>query len=138
MDIPGALPASHFSPEIYPKVYAWISRFTSACESAGLLAPEVVTLEGAEAVKHITSAYFSEQEVQVDQDDPLELKMGQDVEIWPTDTGSSHRDRGRLVGLTSSEVVLEAQSKVGEKVVRIHAPRHGFKVQAVGGDGAKI
>ena len=60
------------------------------------------------------------------------------MEVWPTDTGSRHRDRGRLVGLTRSEVVLEVQSKVGGKVVRIHAPRHGFKVQPVGGDGSKM
>lgn len=89
-------------------------------------------------MKHVTSADFAEKELRIDEDDPLGLKEGQDVEVWPTDTGFRHKDRGRLVGLTRDEVVVEAQSKVGGKVVRIHAPRGGFKVQAVQDGGSKI
>lgn len=61
------------------------------------------------------------------------LKEGQDVEVWPTDTGFRHRDRGRLVGLGRDEVVLEVQSKVGGRMVRVHTPREGFRVQAISG-----
>ena len=42
------------------------------------------------------------------------------------------------MGLTKLEVVIEAESKVEGKVVRIHAPRVGFRIRAVGGDGSKI
>ena len=101
-------------------------------------APEPVTLEGEEMLKYVTSADFAKQEARVDEDDPLALKEGQDVEVWPTDTGFRHKDRGRLVGLTKMEVVIEVESKVGGRVVRIHAPRTGFRVRAVGGDGSKI
>lgn len=89
-------------------------------------------------LKYVTSAEFSEQETRVDEDDPLGLKEGQVVEVWPTDTGFRNKDRGRLVGLTKVEVVIEVQSKVGGRVVRVHAPRVGFRVRAVGGDGSKI
>ena len=88
-------------------------------------------------MKHVTSADFAE-ELWVDGDDPLGLTEGQDVEVWPTDTGFRHKDRGRLVGLTGNEVVIEVQSKVGGKVVRIHVPRGGFKVQAVQDGGSKM
>lgn len=138
LELPGALPPHLFSAEIYPNVYAWIARFRSALETAKASAPKPVTLEGADAVKHVTSADFAEKELRIDGDDPLGLKEGQDVEIWPTDTGFRHKDRGRLVGLTRDEVVIEVQSKVGGKVVRIHAPRSGFKVQAVQDGGSKI
>ena len=138
LNIPGALPPHLFSSQIYPKVYAWIARFSSAVAAAKDSAPKPVTFEGGEAVKHVTSADFSEQDTRVDENDPLGLKEGQDVEVWPTDTGFRHKDRGKLVGLTRVEVVIEAQSKVEGKVVRIHAPRVGFRVRAVGGDGSKI
>lgn len=59
------------------------------------------------------------------------LKKNQDVESWPIDTGSNHRDRGRLVALTSKEVVVVSQSKVGGKEVHIHHPRTNFTIQAV-------
>ena len=138
LGIPGALPPHLFSSQIYPKVYAWIARFTSTVAAAKDSAPKPATLEGEEMLKYVTSAEFSEQETGIDEDDPLGLREGQDVEVWPTDTGFTHKDRGRLVGLTKAEVVIEAQSKVGGKVVRIHAPRTGFRVRAVGGDGSKI
>ena len=136
--IPGALPPHLFSPEIYPKVYAWVARFDSAVAAAKNSAPEPATLEGEELVKRVTSAEFAEKETKVDEDDPLGLKQGQEVEVWPTDTGFNHKDRGRLVGLTKVEVVIEVQSKVGGKVMRIHAPRVGFRVRAIGGDGSKM
>ncbi|KAL8795437.1 MAG: hypothetical protein Q9195_002026 [Heterodermia aff. obscurata] len=138
LGIPGALPPHLFSAEIYPKVYAWVARFSSAVDAAKKTAPEPVTLQGEELVKRVTSAEFAEQTARVDEEDPLGLKEGQEVEFWPTDTGFNHKDRGKLVGLTKVEVVIEAQSKVEGKVVRIHAPRVGFRVRAVGGGGSKI
>ena len=74
----------------------------------------------------------------MDENDPLGLKKGQDVESWPVDSGFSHHDRGRLVKLTEKEVVLAVQSKVGGKEVRVHHPRWNFRIRAVGGKGAKL
>lgn len=95
-------------------------------------------MKGAEALQHITGADYVGDEDGVDPKDPLGLEKGQDVEMWPTDTGFKHRDRGRLVSLTRDEVVIAAQSKVGGKEVRIHAPRSGFRVKAVEGGNAKL
>ena len=133
-ELPGALPKNLFSPDIYPKVYGWISRFNEAVQSAKASSAEQTTLKGADALQQITSAEFFEQDLQVDENDPLELKSGQDIEFWPTDTGANHKDRGRLLTLTQNEVVVEAQSKVGGKPVRIHAPRQGFRIRVVSGE----
>ena len=100
--------------------------------------PKPKTLKGAEAIQHVTQADFTEPEGDVDASDPLGLKKGQDVESWPIDSGSRHHDRGRLVSLTSKEVVLATQSKVGGKEVRIHHPRWNFRTRAVSGEGVKL
>ena len=133
-----SLPPTLVSKEIYPKVYAWIDRFKDALAKAKSSAPKPTTLKGAEAVKHITQADFAEPEGQIDSNDPLGLKKGQDVESWPIDSGFMHHDRGRLVSINSQEVVLTAQSKVGDKEVRIHHPRWNFRTRAVGSPGTKL
>ena len=61
------------------------------------------------------------------------------MEVWPIETGFNHHNKGRLVALTSREVVIETQSRVG-KEVRIHFPRINFRIQPVSaaGEVAKI
>lgn len=138
LNLKGALPRTLFTKEKFPKVFAWIDRFNNAIATAKGSAPKPTTLKGAEATQHVTQADFSEAEGPVDETDPLGLKKGQDVESWPIDTGFAHHDRGRLVSLTSKEVVLAAQSKVGGKEVRIHHPRWNFRIRAIAGDSAKL
>lgn len=114
-------------------VYSWIDRFSKAISSAKASAPKPTTFESAEAIEYIMKADFAEPEGQVDEKDPMGLKKNQDVESWPIDTGSNHRDRGRLVALTPKEVVMAIRSKVGGKEVHIHHPRTNFTIQAVSG-----
>ena len=133
-----SLPPTLVSKEKHPKVFAWIDRFNEALGAAKTTAPKPATLKGAEAVKHVTQADFSEPEGQVDDKDPLGLKKGQDVESWPIDSGFKHHDQGRLVSINSQEVVLAAQSKVGDKEVRIHHPRWNFRTRAAGAAGTKL
>lgn len=134
----GALPPTLVSSEIFPKIYAWMDRFNKAIVAARGSLSKPTTLKGAEAVRHITQAEFSEPEGEVDSNDPLALTKGQDVESWPIDSGFRHHDRGTLVSLTSKEVVLAAQSKIGGKEVRIHHPRWNFRIRPVSGQGAKL
>ena len=112
----GALPPSSFSEESFPNVYAWIDRFSKAVSTAKSAAPKPTTPpKGAEGVKYIVSAEYHEPEGGVEASDPLGLEKGQDVESWPTNSGSRHHDRGKLASLTSEEVVLASQSKIGGK-----------------------
>ena len=134
----GALPPSVISEKQFPKVFAWIARFNRAISDAMSAAPKAMNLQGADAVKRILASSYGESEGLVDESDPLGLKKGQFIEVWPIDSGSSYHDRGRLVALTSQEVVFLAETKLGQKGVRIHCPRAGFRIKAIGGSGAKL
>ncbi|KAL8926195.1 MAG: hypothetical protein Q9208_003098 [Pyrenodesmia sp. 3 TL-2023] len=135
----GALPPSTFGKDNFPKVYAWIDRFSKAVKEAEQSAPKPTTLKGAEAVKYVTQAEFAEPKGDVDGKDPLGLKEGQFIESWPIDSGSNHRDRGQLFALTPQEVVLTTQAKLGHRDVHIHHPRKNFRIRAVDqNDGPRL
>lgn len=134
----GALHPSFISATQFPKVYAWIERFTKAVSSAKASAPKPITLKGPEAIKFITQASFAETEGEVDED-PLALHKGQDVEVWPLDSGVKHHDTGRLVALNGKEVVIATRTEAEGKEVRVHHPRRSFRIKALpGGGGSKL
>ncbi|KAF7543251.1 hypothetical protein G7Z17_g10888 [Cylindrodendrum hubeiense] len=140
LGLPGALPKDHFSPAVYPRVYAWIQRFQDAVSTAKKQMGKPATLKGDQAVQAILQAPFNENEAAVDGKDAVVvaqgLQRGDLIRVWPTDTGSSGRDEGRLVGIDTREVVYEAGE--GDHMVRVHAPRHGFRVKKVVDEAAKL
>lgn len=80
----------------------------------------------------------------MDENDPLALRKGDEVEVWPTDSGFGvrHRDRGVLLRLTSDEAVIAVSASAGEGArgagvasVRLAVPRWGFKITRAGGGG---
>ena len=127
----GALPEELFSEAQFPKVFAWIERFQQAVAAAAKKAGKAPMIQGAEALSMIEEAGFAEREGEVDGSDATGLKKGEEIEVWPIDSGFNSKDRGRLVGLNGREVVVEGKTKNG-KMVRIHTPRHGFRVRRVG------
>ena len=84
-------------------------------------------------MESVTHAEFSEPEGKV-VEDPLGFEKGQDVEVWPIDSGSKNHDRGVLSALNSKEVVIVTQTKLAGKEVRIHHPRTNFRIRAAGGN----
>lgn len=133
-----SVPPDIISEAIYPKVYGWVDRFRAALSTARSQAPKPASIEGAEAVKRILGAKPVDAIEGADEIDPLGLKPGQEVEVYPSDYGSTHRDRGRLVALNVHEVVIEAQSNAGDQTFRIHCPRVNFRVAPVRGHGASL
>jgi hypothetical protein len=127
--IPVVLPADQISEAKYPKVFSWIERFQMAVSNAEkeLFVPQ--TVSGEQASEMIVDSLYNETEGQLDENDPVvqqqSLKKGQLVLVWPTDSGSKHKDVGKLVGINSKEVVIETMA--GETVVRVHAPKHGLE-----------
>jgi len=126
----GALPPEQISAQQYPKVFAWLNRFQKASSQAKKANREPITLKGPEAVAQIGASEVAEPEGVVDSNDPSGLRRGQEVQVWPIDTGFRHKDCGRLVSLSTSEIVIESNTDEG-KPVRIHTPRHGFRIRAV-------
>ncbi|KAK7415392.1 hypothetical protein QQX98_005931 [Neonectria punicea] len=137
MGIPGALPEDRFSPAAFPRVFAWVQRFQSAVSAAKKHAGKPATLSGEAAAQAIVRAPFNEAEAEVDLGDAVVVAGGLQkddrVRVWPTDTGSSGRDDGVLVGIDAREVVYETGD--GDGMVRVHAPRHGFRVKKTTLDG---
>jgi hypothetical protein len=134
----GALPPDQISAQQFPKVYAWIGRFQNAVAAAAKSQGKPKSIKGPEAVVQIGSSEFAEPDCNVDPNDPSGLKKGQHVEVWPTDTGCKNKDQGSLVGLSVDEIVIETKTEKG-KTVRVHSPRHGFRVRVAGeGPGSKI
>ena len=127
----GALPADLISAQHFPKTFAWIERFDKAAMASIQAQGKAKTIKGKEAVKLVSSSTFAEEGGEVDFNDPSGLKKGQEVEVWPIDSGFNHKDRGALISLSTKEVVLESETNDGEKV-RIHTPRHGFRIRSTG------
>ena len=138
VELKGSMPASVVSEKQFPKVYAWIRRFRVTLEAAKSAGPAPVSLKGPEAVKLIISSEFAEPNGGVDENDTLGFREGTGVEVYPTDSGFTHHDHGRLVTLTPKGVTVVSRSRVGSRDVRIHAPRTGFRVTKVGVGSAGI
>jgi len=130
--LPGALPDGFIDAKIFPKTFAWIVRFDKAAKAAEKKARKPNAVKGDEVRKRIEQSAFAEKEGQIDSNDPTKLEKGTEVEVWPTDTGFSHKDQGKLVSLDRQEIVIEGKTE-GGVAVRIHTPRHGFKIRAVAG-----
>lgn len=124
----GALEGGGIERDVYPRTWAWVERFEGVVREAMRGNGKVVKVSGVEAARAVGNAKWAEVEAGVDEGDPSGLRKGEMVEVWPIDSGFSRKDRGRLVGLSTREVVIEGRTEEG-KEVRIHAPRHGFRVR---------
>jgi len=129
----GAVPESVASEVTHLKAFARIHRFRTSWLSARL--PDDQSLEkisSEHAIRTILSSGWAEDGGKVDETDALGLKEGQEVEVWPLDSGMDHRDRGFLGRLSTNEVMILIQSRSSKKL-RLHFPRHNFRVQVVKG-----
>lgn len=132
-EMPGALPESVISERQYPRVFAWIERFDKAVTAATFELGKIPTIAGGEAAQSIVNSPFFDKNELVEYSEPivsvLGLKQGDLVTVAPTDTGRRHKDHGILVGLNDKEVIFETKADLeGSPVIRVHAPRHGFKI----------
>lgn len=124
-----ALPEDVLGPNVFPKVYAYTNRFLKLVAETRKKAGKVERLDGKAAAKKVLDAK-TQSGVDVNQGDPLGLEAGQEVSVWPIDSGFSHKDQGKLVKLVWNEVVIEknVDSEVGKGNIRLHFPRTGFRV----------
>ncbi|OQV08453.1 Glutathione S-transferase, domain-containing protein [Cladophialophora immunda] len=117
------------SATLFPKTFAYVDRFRKAMadkqEQNG--APAELSIE--ETIDRILTSDFFEPEGVVDPLDPLKLKKGQTVEIFPIESGFTHHDKGELVSIGVKEVVISSKPNVGEGRLRLHFPRVNFRIQ---------
>lgn len=122
--LPGALPPDSISVKSYPKAFAYIDRFDQAMRSARSAAPRPTSIDGTLAAQQIFASDFAEDEGTVQSGEPQKLRKGDHVEVFPTDTGFSHRDKGILLSLDQEEIVIGL-----ENGLRLHTPRTGFRIR---------
>ncbi|EZF22683.1 hypothetical protein H112_04528 [Trichophyton rubrum D6] len=123
----GSLEDSIVTEASHPKVFAWIARFRQALSHAkGRL--EEMLVSGSEVLDGLQHESFAQSDAEFDDSDPLGLEKGEEVLVWPTDSGSTHQDAGTLIGLNSKEIVLQRKTADNRFDIRIHFPRLNFKV----------
>lgn len=132
LQLPGAFPEDFFNDQQYPKTFAWRDRYNAAVAKAKERAPKPTELSGPDAVSKILGSGFEEDGLEV-KADPSGLQQGQEVEMYPVDTGFNYRDSGKLVGLSRSEAVVRTVSMQDGKEMRVHYPRWNFIIGSVPG-----
>ncbi|PNS17993.1 2,3-bisphosphoglycerate-dependent phosphoglycerate mutase [Sphaceloma murrayae] len=127
-----------FGTSVYPRTHAWIKRFEGVIKVAMDRGAKVVKVKDGEIFDAVVGSGRAVARTKVESD-PTGLREGQDVMVWPLDTGFNHKDHGKLVGLNKDEVVIAVKTKKDpSKEVRIHAPRWGFRVAPAGDKQAKL
>lgn len=129
--LPGSF-SSFFNATRYSKVIAWRLRYKTAITAAKESAPKPTVLESADCIQKILNSPFFEPTPKFEDDDPSGLVKGSEIKMTPADTGFSHADQGKLIGLTGNEAVIECLSKEGQKEMHVHYPRWNFTFEAVG------
>jgi len=131
VSLPNAMPDEFFGTRCYPATRAWLSRYDDAVAKAKEAAPQVSELKGPAAVEKVLSSSFQDEDLRVESD-PLALKKGEVVNMWPIDTGYNRKDSGKLVKLTANEAVVATKTQQGGKEVRIHYPRWNYTIASAG------
>lgn len=122
----GALPKELISEESYTKTFAWVHRFMDLAKKrkGDMQKPE--KLDGERMRDRILTASSSAVDTDFIHNDPLNLERGSEVEVFPSDYGQGHKDRGPVVGLTTKEIVIR-----NAKGLHLHFPRWNFRINKV-------
>lgn len=125
------------SATTFPKAFAWMERFSAVIEKSQDTELEPTMISGSEVAEYMRTAQFVEAQGNVDVNDPLSLRVGDVVKLWPIESGFSHKDQGRLLSLTPKEIVL-SKNIHGGKEIRVHAQRWGFRIRKIENSDDKL
>jgi len=119
-----SLPEDHVSEKLYPKVYAWVRRFMGVVEERKKSCSQPTTLDGETMAARIWEAAQTSDVIGFSAIDPLGLKQGDEVEVFPSDYGQMGKSSGKIVGLSTSEVVIR-----NKQDILLHFPRWNFSIK---------
>lgn len=122
----GSLPVKQFNAERYPKVYAWVERFVTELDKKKKELGDVNALDSNSMCQRTLENGSSPEHVGFIDGDPLALKQGDDVEVFPSDYGQTGRTVGAIVGLTPHEVVIR-----NIQGMHVHFPRWNFTISKI-------
>lgn len=107
-----------FGSDNLPKVHEWLTRYIRETKL------DMKTLDATEAKEIILSGEYAKLVIE---DDPLEVRVGDLVSVYPTDAEPTHLTTGKLRALSSRESVVELQNGI-----RVHSPRLGQRIIKAG------
>jgi glutathione S-transferase len=122
----GCLPEDFISEKKFPRTYEWVRRFNDAVKERQTDGSRPTKLDGKQVKDGILKTTADPESPAFIQDDPLGYSKGDEVEVYPSDYGFTHKDRGVLVGLTLSEVVIR-----NSQGFHLHFPRWNFRIAKV-------
>jgi glutathione S-transferase len=122
----GALDGGGIDREAFPKTFEYIERFLNKAKEAEKEAPKARKVDIEFVREQLNRDGEGDDALLVDPQDPLKLKKGDEVKIWPIDSGFNNRDRGTLIGLSVDEVVIRNASGI-----RLHFPRWNFRIEPI-------
>lgn len=128
MDMGDFLEDDVIAREKYPKTVTWVARFREHMQDRERQNGPPDILGNQEAIEYIMSSGYTEAAGEVDPSEPLRFSKGQAVEVWPSDSGSAHRDKGHLVSIGVKEIVIESAVPNGQGHLRLHFPRINFRI----------
>ncbi|GLB33770.1 putative glutathione S-transferase, N-terminal domain [Lyophyllum shimeji] len=116
----------------FPNTAKWLARVSTFIEGkrASQAAPQPIT--GDQAAATIMSSAFESYDVvgfDANEAGRLGLKLHDQVQIAPDDTGKDYPTVGKLVAMNREEVVIEVQG--AERLLRCHFPQIGFTVRGM-------
>jgi len=120
------LPQQNVNVKVYPKVYAWVTRFMDLVEEKKKACAVPTTLDGEAMTSRTMSASSPADDIGFSKDDPLDLQEEDKIQVFPSDYGQMGVSVGRLVGLSTNEVVIE-----NDKGLHLHFPRWNFSIEKV-------
>ncbi|KAF2793259.1 hypothetical protein K505DRAFT_306107 [Melanomma pulvis-pyrius CBS 109.77] len=121
-----SLPKEFVSEKKFPKTFAWVRRFMEEVKAKKAQEPKPTRLDGDAMKERVVNTSIQKQPITFIEDDPLKLKQGDEVEVYAMDYGGSHKDRGSVVGLTLTEVVIR-----NLEGLHLHFPRWNFRIDKV-------
>lgn len=120
------LPKENISERRFPKTFAYVKRFMDEVNARKAEAPKPTRLDGPEMKSRTESSTLQAEPARIISDDPLQLREGDKVEVYASDYGFTHKDRGALIGLTINEVVIR-----NSKSLHLHFPRWNFHIEKI-------
>lgn len=125
--MPGSLPEAIFNSNQFPHTILYLAKYQNTTQGTHRAATP--TLSGKEAAQIIQQAGFLKHSSNLTADS-TELSVRQPVRVWRTDDISSaikHFDSGKLLGLSSQEVIISSFTPKGNEL-HLHFPRRNIRV----------
>ncbi|TFK75949.1 hypothetical protein BDN72DRAFT_831380 [Pluteus cervinus] len=123
-------PETLFDPKQYPKVLQWIDRLSDHVQQQRKLLPAPAKITGDEAAENILKSSHEDYDVvgfDTTEANRLDIRLGDTVQVAPTDNARDFPVTGKLVALNQEEVVIQVQALSG--IVNCHLPRLTFSIK---------